>query len=134
VLSTVGVSQAELPGLVEQKLNVTQKIIDRQISKGDFPILGYSYYEYAKSLKQSDSYSALMYVEDALELSNIDMYFQEKKRINFIEIDTTYVWVFLLGLSIGLALPLFFFLRFKIAKVKNPRKTLAKRISLGKKR
>ena len=49
--------------------------------KDIFPVLGYSYYEYADSLKESDKYSTLLYLEYALELSNLDMYFKEKPHI-----------------------------------------------------
>lgn len=133
VLSAVGIQKDDIKGLLEQKLDVARKTINKQISKGIFPILGYSYYEYAKSLKDSDVYSALIYVEDALELSNLDMYFKEKRRIQLIEINITYIWVFLSGLFTG-SLIMLFIRRDKSRKMKNPRKTLKKRIFLGKKR
>jgi uncharacterized protein len=132
VLSTVGVENSKLDELLLQKLDAAQKTINRQISKGIFPILGYSYFEYAKSLKESNIYSALIYVEDALELSNLDLYFKEKKRLSHFEVDMVYVWIFSLGFFCGF-LALFLISHNKKAKnVKNPGKALVREPSWGK--
>jgi hypothetical protein len=69
-----------------------------------FPILGYSYYEYAESLKEPDMYSALLYSEYALELSNLGMYFKERKNVyslDFLQIDTKVLYALLFGLCFG---------------------------------
>jgi len=60
--------------LVRETLTASKKSIIRQTAKGDFPIIGYSYYEYATSLQQDNPSSALLYSEYALELSNLDIY------------------------------------------------------------
>ncbi len=75
ILNNIGVQEDQLHQVVINKLSVVKKSIAREISKGIFPILGYSYYEYASSLEKHDPLSALMYVEYATELSNFDMYF-----------------------------------------------------------
>ncbi len=77
ILSSIGFEEAELKGLVEKKLEIARRTIARSSGKGTFPIVGYSYYEYASSLKGTDLYSALLYTEYALELSNMDIYFQK---------------------------------------------------------
>ena len=77
LLSSLGVEEKDVSGLVEKKLEVARRTIARQAKNGVFPIVGYSYYEYANSLKESDKYSALLYTEYALEMSNLDIYFKK---------------------------------------------------------
>ena len=102
ILSIFGVDSEQYKNIVERKLEIVKNNIAREASKGVFPILGYSYYEYANSLKDSDVFSALLYSEYALELGNLDIYFKEsgvkKKAIN---IDTKLLIVFLFGVLIG---------------------------------
>jgi hypothetical protein len=53
--------------------------VAKEQARGWFPIMGYSYYEYAGSLiRHNDSISALIFSEYALELGNIEMYFPKK--------------------------------------------------------
>ncbi|MBN2454433.1 hypothetical protein JXB11_02710 [Candidatus Woesearchaeota archaeon] len=75
LLSVLGVDEERVEDLLQAKLDATKENIIEQTEKGFFPIVGYSYYEYANSLKESDAYSSLLYSEYALELSNIDIYF-----------------------------------------------------------
>ncbi len=77
VLSVIGVGQGELASIVDYKLEAAKREIIKETEKGVFPIVGYSYYEYSKSLKDTDKFSALLYSEYALELSNLDIYFKE---------------------------------------------------------
>ncbi|MBI3051484.1 hypothetical protein HYY74_03425 [Candidatus Woesearchaeota archaeon] len=79
ILNTLGVEDSQVSELVEKKLEIAKRTIVRNSKKGIFPILGYSYYEYANSLKDTDKYSALLYSEYALELSNMDVYFRKDK-------------------------------------------------------
>jgi len=100
ILSVIGVEESNVDNLISNKLRVVERVIIEQQNKGVFPILGYSYYEYANSLKESDQYSALLYAEYALELSNLDLYFEEK-RVNFVSIDGEKVLLFVLGVICG---------------------------------
>jgi uncharacterized protein len=71
ILTTLGLETSELPELVNRKLEYAK----REISTQDyFPILSYSYYEYAQSLRESDPGSALLYAEYSLEMANMDSY------------------------------------------------------------
>ncbi|MBI2581426.1 hypothetical protein HYV85_06530 [Candidatus Woesearchaeota archaeon] len=63
-----------LTALIAKKLEAAEASIVRQTGKREFPIISYSYYEYANTLKQSDQPSALLFSEYALELSNLDIY------------------------------------------------------------
>ena len=102
ILSVFGVDSEQYKNLVERKLDIVKNNIARQAAKGIFPILGYSYYEYANSLKESDVFSALLYSEYALELGNLDIYFKEsdgkKKSLN---IDKKLIGVFFIGVAVG---------------------------------
>ena len=84
--------------MIDSKIKLVKRLISKQIKKGIFPILGYSYYEYASTLKDENKYSSLLYLEYALELSNLEIYFKEKK--DFVFTDFNSKW-FLIGLLSG---------------------------------
>lgn len=104
ILSIFGVENDQYKNIVERKLEIVKNNIARETSKGIFPILGYSYYEYANSLKDTDLFSALLYSEYALELGNLDIYFKESNgRSKRLSIDNELLGVFLLGVLVGIA-------------------------------
>lgn len=78
VLSAIGVSENQMQNVLDQRQNAARIVIARQTAKGNFPIAGYSYYEYANSLRNIDPASALLFYEYALELSNLDIYFKQQ--------------------------------------------------------
>ncbi len=114
ILSVYGVADDErLNNTLNRKLVVAKENIVREIDRGIFPIVGYSYYEYANSLKHTDAYSALLYAEYALELSNLEMYFKTKtKRL---ELNREWV-IFALGVVFGSSLTLLILLRRIVKK------------------
>jgi uncharacterized protein len=75
VLSMVNMDSRMVGDYLEEELRLIQQNIARQQARGVFPILGYSYYEYAESLKESDRSSALIYAGYAMEMSNVGIYF-----------------------------------------------------------
>ncbi len=83
ILSLVGVEERSLNDVIALKLDIVKETIIKSQQKGVFPIIGYSYYEYANSLKEFDKSSALLFAEYALELSNLDIYFPKKKAAEF---------------------------------------------------
>jgi len=107
LLSLTGVQEDQLPTLIESKLDIVKQTIIEVQEKGIFPITGYAYYEYAGSLKEHDQLASLLYLEYALELSNLDMYFKptyeafipEKK-----EIELGFILIFLFGAVFGFAI------------------------------
>ncbi len=111
ILSTLGVEEEHVNDLLNKKLEIVGRNIVETSKKGLFPIIGYSYYEYAKSLKQDDKYSALLYAEYALELSNLDIYFDNNKKTLIPYIDKRFLSVFILGAFIGLLSGLLLFRR-----------------------
>ncbi len=105
VLGVFGVDNSQFRNIVDRKLEIVKNNIARQSAKGVFPILGYSYYEYANSLKESDLFSSMLYSEYALELGNLDIYFKEsdgKKKFIY-NIDKSLAGVFILGILVGAA-------------------------------
>jgi len=106
-------------GDVEAFLRVVDDIkFIKEAEKGIFPILGYSYYEYASTLKDSDRSSALLYSEYALELSNLDIYFEEKEKVQFKKIEENLVLIFVAGIFVGFIIGF----SFKKKSVKTKRK------------
>jgi uncharacterized protein len=79
ILALVGVDDENIDSLIDLKLGIVRDELIKSQKKGIFPMIGYSYYEYAQSLKPLDKYSAVLFSEYALELSNIDMYFPKKR-------------------------------------------------------
>jgi len=108
VLSAIFVPQADMSKLFDEKIIAAKRTIAKQERSNIFPILGYSYYEYAMSLKDTDTYSSLLYAEYSLELSNLDMYFKMRDSSalptgsNITSINRRDVSIFVLGLSIGI--------------------------------
>ncbi|MCX6706777.1 MAG: hypothetical protein NT001_01405 [Candidatus Woesearchaeota archaeon] len=100
VSSSIGVRKEDFGNLLDRKLEAARKSIIKQQDNGVFPILGYSYYEYAISLKEKDIYSALLYAEYALELSNLDIYFQPEKARS-IQLGSSEALIFFSGIMIG---------------------------------
>ncbi|RMF54631.1 hypothetical protein D6745_04670 [Candidatus Woesearchaeota archaeon] len=80
ILTTLTVEESQLQNMISKKLKTAGKNIAKAEKEGIFPILGFSYYEYAKSLQEEDPLSALLYSEYAIELSNLDIYFKSKKK------------------------------------------------------
>ena len=81
ILSVVGLSRDDMKRMLARKLEISKRIIVKETKRDVFPILGYSYYEYARSLEIEDPESAVLYSEYALELSNFDMYFNHQRKI-----------------------------------------------------
>ena len=110
VLNVLGISESQLGEIAAKKLELVKREIYKETKKGIFPIIGYSYYEYADSLKEGDVYSALLYSEYALELSNLDLYFEKisqepaKKEGVLDKLDRRFILAFAIGAASGFVL------------------------------
>ncbi|MBW2992671.1 hypothetical protein KY345_05635 [Candidatus Woesearchaeota archaeon] len=132
IVGGIGVGEDDLRNLNEKKIEIVGRNLAKQANKGIFPIVGYSYYEYAKSMKDDDLYSAMLYLEYALELGNLDIYFQEEdEEAVIIEIDGERLGLFIVGVVTGLIVGIF--IGAKASKQKTPRRT-SRRSFPGKKR
>ncbi|MBD3303576.1 hypothetical protein GF343_00360 [Candidatus Woesearchaeota archaeon] len=106
VLGIIGIENKELDELIDLKLDIVRKNLIKAEQEGIFPIISYSYYEYANSLKEKDKYSALLFTEYALEFANLDIYFPKKRTVWDIlkKVDRKMLLVFFLGLFAGILL------------------------------
>jgi len=109
ILNMIGVEESNLLNVTEKKLEIIKRNIIKSQEKGIFPVIGYSYYEYADDLKDKDIYSSILFAEYSLELSNLDIYFKDSKRdiFNFnIEknVAISFILIFISGLFIGLSI------------------------------
>ncbi len=79
VLSSLGLTDETFPEYIESKSKAVEKVIFENSKENIFPILGYSHYQYALSLKDQEPASALIYLEYALEISDLGIYFPEEQ-------------------------------------------------------
>lgn len=77
LLSSIGLDEEGIDDFLESKKKAVEKVIAENSEEGVFPILGYSYYQYANSLGE-EKHSVLLYLEYALEMSDLDIYFEEE--------------------------------------------------------
>lgn len=113
LINLIGLRESEIKNMVTEKIKVVETIISEEQKRGIFPILGYSYYEYANSLFEDDPISAMLYAEYALEMSNFNFYFKDYEPRFMIDIDTQILGVFLLGIGFGI---IFGFILLKFGK------------------
>jgi uncharacterized protein len=105
ILSFINVEQEKIESYMETKLELVSDLIAEQQERDVFPILGYSYYQYANTLKEEDILSSIVYTEYALELSNLDIYFKESRsRPLLMELDPSIILAFIMGTAFGLLL------------------------------
>jgi uncharacterized protein len=101
VLSTLTIQDASLDAVLQQKMQSAEESITEQQRSNIFPVLGYSYLEYARSLQDQNKFSALLYSEYALELSNIDIYLTTPS-LGVRIVRTDLLLVLVAGIMIGL--------------------------------
>jgi uncharacterized protein len=106
ILNTVGIEESQLSDVNKKRLDVIEQIIIKEQEKGIFPVVGYSYYEYANELKEDDLFSSMLFAEYALELSNLDIYFKEEVYNFDLRIEDNLIisfsLIFIIGIFIGI--------------------------------
>ncbi len=102
LLNLLGVEEHRFEEVTDLKLAIVKDELLRTQEKGVFPIIAYSYYEYASSLRNVDKVSSLLFSEYALELASLDIYFEHpKKKASFEPIIKTKSAAFFGGIAIG---------------------------------
>ncbi len=134
ILSVSGIGNDKIKSLLDKKIEIAKRNIAKQLDKGNFPILAYSYYEYANELKEDDTYSSLLYAEYALELSNLDMYFKQRRKPFIVRINTEPVLFISIGILFGAGITYLFFRPIKQKKRKKYKPEQSREALLGKKR
>ncbi len=136
LLGLMGVEEIRFDEVIDLKLQVARQALVRAQRKQIFPIIAFSYYEYANSLRNFDRVSALLFAEYSLELANLDIYFgapsapvSSKPKIEGVVLGLVLVVGMLLG-----ALVTFAVWRSAFAKSIQTLQTPPKRRLRGKKR
>ena len=80
ILSTIGLQNDTIASYLGSKRQAVERVISENSAEGIFPIFGYSYYQYANSLEEQDKITSLVYMEYALEMSALEIYFPEEEK------------------------------------------------------
>lgn len=99
ILTSLSIPDEKFQELLDDQLKLARIQINKQ--ENNFPIIGYSYYDYASSLRESRPELALIFSEYASEFSNLDMYFPKEKKFK-IRFNIEQTGAFLIGFSMGL--------------------------------
>ncbi len=78
IMGSMGLENETLTKFLAGKQLAVERVLAENTAEGTFPILGYSYYQYALSLKDQEPGTALVYLEYALEMSDLGIYFPEQ--------------------------------------------------------
>lgn len=107
-LSTLGGATNESVAVItENKLARSEELIAREQRRDTFPLLGFSYYNYAQQLMDDDPYSALLFSEYALGLSDLSAYFPyEQSSLVQMRDNPSALFAFLTGFFLGLLVAL----------------------------
>lgn len=100
IISVIAASDEQVKPILDQKLELARQAIIASQNKGLFPIIGYSYYEYAKSLVEEDQVSALRFTQYAIEMSSLDLYFKKNGSVK-VKMDTERLKTLALGVLLG---------------------------------
>ena len=91
--------------------DIIERIISENSAEETFPILGYSYYQYANNLKEDQPYNSLIYLEYALEMSDLGIYFPEEKEFTNQNFKLKRDWMLILmGFLVGVLVTIIIFL------------------------
>lgn len=114
IILSMSLSKDKVGELINDQLLFARMQINKQGE--NFPILGYSYYNYASNLRDSRPQLSMVFAEYASEFSNLDMYFPSKRRVPFRlvlgAVDNLFLGI-LLGIIICFVVFSFFILSFK---------------------
>ncbi len=104
IIDGISVDINKTKELVRGKLELVEMAIAKEQSKGSFPILAYSYYNYANALIDEDTTNALIFSEYALEFSNLGIYFPQELPLAVVDEETNnqdFWGFFLVGFFLG---------------------------------
>jgi uncharacterized protein len=108
IMSRIGTPSERIPELVMAKRSAAEHAIAQQSYSGIFPVMAYSYLEYANSLEDDNPEVALLYYENAIELSGLSSYLAEGAEgtgfVNPRSMNRTYLFLLFLGLSLGFSM------------------------------
>lgn len=133
LIGVVAVNSSDIEPLIDRRLELAESAIAKSQARGDFPILAFSYFNYAKELKGEDNVNSLIFSEYALEFSDLSIYFPQKLKKAVIPVENDQKWQYLIfGFIIGCIFTLLLLLL--IANIKKPGRNPHKKASPRKKR
>ncbi|MDP3734519.1 MAG: S16 family serine protease, partial [Nanoarchaeota archaeon] len=103
ILTVLGLTDEIMEDYLQVLNTAVERIIAENSADGVFPILGYSYYQYSNSLREDEKFTSLLYLEYALEMSELEIYFPEKK--NFLPQKyhiKDEIFIFIAGFIVGI--------------------------------
>jgi len=111
ILSSLGLHNETIDEFITAKKKSVERIISQNSEEKVFPILGYSYYKYASTLQEAQPYNALVYLEYALEMSDLGIYFpEEKSYVSSFKIKDEWIYL-MIGIAIGIGITVYFLRR-----------------------
>ncbi|MGV8161814.1 MAG: S16 family serine protease [Candidatus Nanoarchaeia archaeon] len=128
LLTALSITDERFQELLDDQFKLARIQINKQGE--DFPIIGYSYYNYASALRETNPELALIYSEYASEFSNLDMYFPIKSTTISWQIDRQQLGIFLIGLASGMfivILSLYLFSFIQKRKINEKKQALKKK-------
>jgi len=124
ILSSMGLSEDSIDDFISSKIKAVERVISDNSEEGMFPILGYSYLQYAKSLKEQEKITSLIYLEYGLEMGDLGIYFPVERPLidSLVRRFMVEEWIFVLeGFVLGIFVTLLT-LYFKKEYFKKKRK------------
>ena len=101
-LLSTRLTNSSLQQLVQAKLNRSAQVIASQ-QRDIFPIMGYSYYQYATELlSANNTLSALIFAENSLALSDLEGYFKQTNPWQLNTLFISHIAFFLAGFLLGI--------------------------------
>jgi predicted S18 family serine protease len=91
-ISTYGLT-TNVSSLLSLRAKVVERLLVSQTLKKHYPIISYSYYQYALSLVEYDPASALLYLQYALELADLPVYLGTQSATPFVETTATFSFI-----------------------------------------
>jgi predicted S18 family serine protease len=105
VLISMGAEEDHYDDITADILRVAERELVAAQEQGYFPLIGYSYYQYAQDLRDEDPASALVFANYATELSNLDMYFKRRSWLSVfdtaVELPLVHASLILFGLVLA---------------------------------
>jgi len=104
LLTALSVPEQDFEAVTQRKAMIARERIAAQTARGTFPILAYSYVEYADAFSGGEAATRALYTEYALELAMLPNAFTEQRSI--LRVDNRMSIVFGLGVVAGIVLGL----------------------------
>ncbi len=125
--------ESQLDDIFAVKTIRSEELISLQEEQGTFPIIGYSYYEYAQQLYEEQPYTALLFTEYAISMADVSKYFPKARTSLVTKTIGSELFYLGLGILIGYLLCMLLGKKEEKGEVRNVKKKPAKKHSRKRK-